>query len=404
MQSNRSAPQSAPATLSLALPVALAAQTFTAAAMFAPSVLAPAASADMGVPATAVGMMTSLIFLSAAFAAPQIGSRVPQLGALRVTQIGLCLVACGMALAALAHPLLVLLAAMVIGVGYGPSTPSGSALLAERTPPRIFNFIMSIRQTGVPLGGALAGFALPWLILYVGWRAAALVLAAACAVVALCLQPVRARFDHTDRVDRAKATTARPGMVEALRMVLAHPALRRLSLTAFLYGGVQLTYASFMVVFLVEQAAMDVVRAGAVLSAGMLGGLIGRLAWGALADALGDARKVLIALGMVTAACAALFTQITAQWPYAGVLIPAIVFGACTLGWNGVYIAELAREAPKGTVAQATGASLAFAYCGAVVVPPLFALVQVSSGSYAPAFAMLAVLAAAGVVSLARRV
>lgn len=247
MQSNRSAPQSAPATLSLALPVALAAQTFTAAAMFAPSVLAPAASADMGVPATAVGMMTSLIFLSAAFAAPQIGSRVPQLGALRVTQIGLCLVACGMVLAALAHPLLVLVAAMVIGVGYGPSTPSGSALLVERTPPRIFNFVMSIRQTGVPLGGALAGFALPWLIL-------------------------------------------------------------------------------------------------------------------------------------------------------------AIVFGACTLGWNGVYIAELAREAPKGTVAQATGASLAFAYCGAVVVPPLFALVQVSSGSYAPAFAMLAVLAAAGVVSLARRV
>lgn len=398
-----------PATLALALPVALLGQTFTAAAMFAPSVLAPAASADLGVPATAVGMMTALIYLAAAVSAPQIGGRVPQWGALRVTQIGLCLVACGMALAALGHPLLALLAAVIVGVGYGPSTPSGSALLAGRTPPRIFNFIMSIRQTGVPMGGALAGLALPWLILYAGWRVAALALAAACVLVALGLQTVRARFDRIDTSEAAKAqrTAARSGLIASLRMVLAHTALRRLSLTAFLYGGVQLSYASFLVVFLVEQAEMDVVRAGAVLSAGMLGGLIGRLAWGGLADVLGDARRVLIGLGVVTSLCAALFTQISAQWPYAGVLILAVVFGACTLGWNGVYIAELAREAQtnaEGTVAQATGASLSFAYSGAVVVPPLFALVQGVSGSYAAAFALLAALAAAGVVSLRRRV
>ncbi len=396
---NNPIPSPQPATLALALPVALLGQTFTAAVMFSPSVLAPAASADIGVPATAVGLITSLIYLSAAFSAPQIGARVPQWGALRVTQIGLCLAACGMVLAALAHPLLLMVAAIVIGVGYGPSTPSGSALLVERTPPQVFNFVMSIRQTGVPLGGALAGFALPWLILYAGWRVAALVLAAACVGVALSLQFVRARFDQPS----AKRAAARTGLIESLRVVLAHPALRRLSLTAFLYGGVQLSYASFMVVFLVEQGAMSVVPAGAVLSAGMLGGMIGRLAWGALADVLGDARRVLIGLGVVTALCAALFTQISAQWPYTGVLLLAIVFGACTLGWNGVYIAELARAAPEGTVAQATGASLAFAYIGAVVVPSLFAMVQGVSGSYAVAFAMLALLAAAGVASLARK-
>lgn len=394
-----------PATLALALPVALLGQTFTAAAMFSPSVLAPAASADIGVPATAVGLMTSLIYLSAALSAPQIGGRVPQWGALRVTQIGLCLVACGMALAALAHPLLLLVAAFVIGVGYGPSTPSGSALLAGRTPPRVFNFVMSIRQTGVTLGGTLAGFTLPWLIVYAGWRAAALALAAACVLVALGLQTVRARFDQIDTSNaaREKRRAARSGLIASLRLVLAHPALRRLSLTAFLYGGVQLSYASFLVVFLVEHTGMSVVRAGAVLSAGMLGGMIGRVAWGALADLLGDARRVLIGLGVVTALCAALFTQVTAQWPYAGVMTLAIVFGACTLGWNGVYIAELARAAPEGTVAQATGASLTFAYSGAVVVPPLFALVQGVSGSYVVAFSLLALLATVGVASLARK-
>jgi fucose permease len=186
--------------------------------------------------------------------------------------------------------------------------------------------------------------------------------------------------------------------------VFTHRALRGLSLTAFLYGGVQLTYASFMVVFLVEQAAMDVVRAGAVLSAGMLAGLAGRLAWGALADALDDARRVLIGLGVVTAISAALFTQISAQWPYAGIMALAVVFGACTFGWNGVYIAELARRAPPGKVAHATGASLMFAYSGAVVVPPLFALVRLWTDSYAVPYAMLVLFACAGVASLLRRV
>ena len=389
-----------PATLALALPVALTAQTFTAAAMFAPSVLAPVASADIGVPASAVGVMTSIIYLSAAIAAPQIGARVGQVGALRVSQIGLLMVALGLTLATLAHPAMALLAAVVIGLGYGPSTPAGSVLLAERTPPRVFNFVMSIRQTGVPLGGALVGLVVPWLILAAGWRKAALISAAACVVVALALQTVRLRFDHPV----ATNTAVRTGFIDALRMVLRHRALRRLSFTAFLYGAVQLSFASFLVVFLVERAAMSVVRAGAVLSAGMMAGMVGRLVWGALADWLGHhdgPRKVLIGLGVVSALCAALMTQVNSAWPYAGVMLLAVVFGACTLGWNGVYIAELAREAPPGKVATATGASLFFAYGGAVVAPPIVAALHVFSGGFDVPWLLLALLASIGVISLA---
>jgi MFS family permease len=131
--------------LMAALPAAIAAQTFTAAMMFAPPVLAPAASADVGLPATAVGVVTALIYLSAAMAAPAAGARVPRVGALRVTQLGLLIAGSGLALMALAHPLAIVIAALVIGCGYGPSTPSGSELLAEHTPPRLRNVIVSVR-------------------------------------------------------------------------------------------------------------------------------------------------------------------------------------------------------------------------------------------------------------------
>lgn len=384
--------------LALALPAALVAQTFTAAVMFAPAVLAPVASLDIGVPATAVGVVTSLIYLSSAMAAPAAGARVPRLGAVRTSQIGLVVAAAGLALSVLAHPLMIVVAALVIGLGYGPSTPAGSALLVEHTPPRLRNLIMSIRQTGVPMGGAMVGLVIPWLIAYGGWRMAVMVLAGACVVVAVALQPLRSKFDHP--VQRASA--ARAGFADALRLLISRPELRRISLTAFLLGGVQLSFASFLVVFLVERAELSVVRAGAVLSAAMLAGMTGRLLWGMAADYFRNARAVLIALGTVTAICAVVMTQVTVQWPYPAIIVLAVIFGATSLGWNGVYIAELARIAPPGKVAMATGASLSCAYFGAVVAPPVFALVLAMTQSYFVGFMLLAALAATGVVSLLR--
>jgi MFS family permease len=384
--------------LALALPAAVTAQTFTAAMMFAPAVLAPAASVDIGVPATMVGIVTALIYLASAMAAPAAGARVPRVGAVRMTQFGLLLAGAGLALSVIAHPLMIIAAALVIGFGYGPSTPSGSALLAEHTPPRFRNIIMSVRQTGVPLGGALAGFAIPWLITAGGWRMAVLVCAGACALIAVALQPLRAKLDQPS----ARASAAHAGLLDALRLLISHAELRRISFTAFLFGGVQLSFASYLVVFLVERAELSMVRAGAVLSVAMMSGMVGRLLWGAAADYFRSARGVLVALGVVTALCAAIMTQVSPQWPYAAIMALAGIFGATTLGWNGVYIGELARVAPPGKVAMATGASLSCAYFGAVVAPPLFALVQWLSAGYIVPFAMLGLLAAAGVLSLAR--
>ncbi|MEQ1775669.1 MAG: MFS transporter, partial [Burkholderiales bacterium] len=287
-ETHSASPVAQTSSLVLALPAAVVAQTFTAAIMFAPAVLAPAASVDIGVPATLVGVVTALIYLSSAMVAPAAGAHVPRIGALRTTQFGLLLAGTGLALSVIAHPLVIVIAALVIGLGYGPSTPSGSALLAEHTPPRFRNVIMSVRQTGVPLGGALAGFAIPWLISMGGWRMAVLVCAGACVVIAICLQPLRATLDHPT----ARAAAAPAGFMDALRLLRSHAELRRISLTAFLFGGVQLSFASFLVVFLVERAGLSMVRAGAVLSVAMLSGMTGRLLWGAAADYFRSARGV----------------------------------------------------------------------------------------------------------------
>ena len=75
------------------------------------------------------------------------------------------------------------------------------------------------------------------------------------------------------------------------------------------------------------------------------------------------------------------------------------VFGACAVGWNGVYLAEVARQAPPGMAGLATGGTLVFTFLGVVLGPPLFGALSGAFGSYRAGFAVLAVplaLSAAG--------
>src|SRR4029077_6931932 len=134
---------------------------------------------------------TELIYLSATISALLSGRAIGRHGPMRMSQASLALSAAGLGLMATANAFLVVVGALVIGLGYGQVTPSSSAILVERTPPNLRAFIFSLKQTCVPIGGALAGAMLPALIYSVGWQRAALLCAGICIAFALGLQPMR---------------------------------------------------------------------------------------------------------------------------------------------------------------------------------------------------------------------
>ena len=70
-----------------------------------------------------------------------------------------------------------------------------------------------------------------------------------------------------------------------------------------------------------------------------------------------------------------------------------VLYGASASGWNGVYLAEVARRAPSGQAAQATSGTLACTFFGVLLGAPLFGLVVSSPGGYTLAFAMQAFFA-----------
>jgi hypothetical protein len=74
-------------------------------------------------------------------------------------------------------------------------------------------------------------------------------------------------------------------------------------------------------------------------------------------------------------------------WPIWLLFAYAAAFGATAVGWNGVFLAEVARLAPGGRASEATGGALFFTFLGVVVTPLLFNLILALAGSYAIAFA-----------------
>jgi len=78
--------------------------------------------------------------------------------------------------------------------------------------------------------------------------------------------------------------------------------------------------------------------------------------------------------------------------------------GFTAVGWNGIYLAEVARVVPIETVGAATGGVLMFTFLGIVLGPSSFAAIVAMTGSHAAALVALDALVLVTVVApLARR-
>jgi nitrate/nitrite transporter NarK len=245
----------------------------------------------------------------------------------------------------------------------------------------------------------LAGAIVPALVLALGWERGAIVIGVCCFALAVLIAPVRARYD-TGLNPRAPVSLA--AAFAPVGLVARTPRLRELAVTGLVYAGVQITLVTYLVTFLVDSFALSLVLAGVVMAVSQLASVLGRLLWGALADRALARRTMLGLLGLGMGASALATLAAGPEWPRWLLFVFASLFGATAVGWNGVFLAEIARRAPLDRVSDATGGSAFFTFLGVVVTPPLFHLVLGLTGSYGATYAVFGLPAlAAGLRLLA---
>ena len=373
----------------------LAVQTLATAAAYSIPAVAPEVARDLAIPPAWVGFFISIVYgvgiLSALFS-PRI---IHSYGAVRVNQ-GVLIATLAMLLAAAAGNLpAVALGAALMGLAYGATAPASTHMLVPLTPPRVMNVVLSLRQIGVPLGGVLAGLAMPPLTLILGWQSSLLIEIVPVLILLVILEKVRPRWDLGPAPSAAPATRFEP-----IRMLKGSSQLRRLAMAVFVFSGLQLCFIVFMTTQLTTVIGLDLVTAGQMLAVYQVAGVITRPIWGWIADRFLAARWLLVVQSLIMFGAANMAANFEAGASTSLVFIMAVAGGASASGYTGIAYAEFARiGGAKRT--EATGLGAAAMFCGVLVLPSSMSLAVIYLGGYFLAYASIGVAALASGVLLA---
>ena len=352
-------------------------------------VLAPALRDEFGLTLSQVGLVLAAEWIGATITllpwglvADRFGERWTLAGGLAVG--GVCLTA-----VALTEELAPLMSLLVLAGAFAASVnaASGRAVMAwfgahER------GLALGIRQTAIPLGGALAALALP-AIDHAGGLGAAFVTLGAYSLLAALLgaivirdQPTGATFEETA-----------PWSLRDTRLWL-------LCTASGFYVFAQIAVIGFVVLYLHDERGWSDGEAGVVLAAIQVLAIGMRIGAGAWSDRVGARVPALRWIGLATFAALALVAVIL-DGPAAIVVIGFILAGTLSMAWNGLSFTAAAELAGRLRAGAAIGVQQTTLGLFGLIAPIAFAA-TVSATSWRVAFALAALSPIVGWVILGR--
>ncbi len=381
------------------LAATVAVQVLATAALFSVPAAAPEIARDLNVPGPLVGVFVSIVYSVGILSALLSPGFIWRFGAVRVSQAILVGVVAMLAIAAGGGTVAMLaLAGVTLGLGYGAAATASTHLLVPQTPRPVFNLVMSIRQTGVPLGGVLGALIVPPIVLAAGWRVALLVEVGPILLLLGLLELPRRRWDVGLDPTHPLLSGA---LLEPLRLLRRDRRLRVLAAASFFYSGLQLCFIAFMAVQLTTVAGFSLIGAGFVLAVYQVAGAVSRPVWGWVADRLLSPSRTLAVHGVGMAVACVATGLFGPGWPAFAVVLVAILGGVTASGFTGVAYAEYASLGGTRRT-EATGLGTAAMFFGVMVIPSVFAVAVTRWGGYALPYAVLAVTAAASAALLWR--
>lgn len=369
-------------------------QVVATSSVLALTAIAPAVARDLGIGAHWIGYQISLIYAAGMFSSAVAGTLIQRFGPVKIEHAALICFALGFSGIATAFVPVILVASLLIGIGYGLNNPAASEMLARITPQHKRNIVFSLKQTGVPLGGILASFALPFLSGHFGWHSALLI-----GAVAPLLSMVLLAMTHVAQpLARRAPVSLRKGFVDEQATIWKSRKLRILCGIGFAYSAMQLSISAFIVVALVHDGGWSLMAAGSVAAATQFGGAVGRVFWGAVADRIGGGFMALGLLGLLSG-----LGFVGLYWlpvlPGAAQAALFILLGCASISWNGVQLAEVAHNAPESRVGAITGGVLVYTFIGVIVGPSTFAAIYALTGQYGASFLTFSLFGFAGMIA-----
>ena len=368
-----------------------AAQASFSAVLIGLPVLAPTLREHFDLSLSGVGVALSAFWIGPILTLLPWGLLADRVGERIVLGTGLSLCGVLVAVAGWAHSYVAFVALLTIAGGMGASVnaASGRAVM-QWFPLQERGLALGVRQTAIPLGGAVAAVVLPVVNDAAGIEGAFVFLGALC-VAAAVVAFVAVR----------EATAAAPELdAKDVEWTLADSRLWILCTGSGLYLFVQIALTSFLVLYLHDAHGLSDGAAAAALAVLQVGAIVTRISAGRISDSLRQRVRPLRWIGLASVG-GVLLTAALADAPVAFVVPAVIVAGAISMAWNGLSVtaaAELAGPMRSGAAIGFQQTTLAVI---GVVVPVAFASL-VESTSWQAGFTLAAIGPLAGWYLLGR--
>jgi MFS family permease len=255
----------------------------------------------------------------------------------------------------------------LFGVSYASQTPAGGrAILAWFDRDR--GLAMSIRQAGVPLGGAIGSTILPLIAAHASYRWS-LVTGALLGTGAA----IAASIFYVD-APRAPGRSPRFRDIAQRMLVVARDPLTILfTATCMVLSAGQGITNGFFVLTAVHVVHLSPVAAGAIFAIAQTCAVAGRIVWGRLSDSVfrGDRAWPLVCIAAILAAAAFTLPHVGPGDVPALVLVGAAL-GISAAGWNGVFATAMAEIGGAELAGSVLGLGLTFIFLSLAAAPGLF--------------------------------
>ncbi len=325
------------------------------------SPLAPFIKSDFLLSSAQLGLITSFIFIGSLTMSSMTGYFVDRLGRNTALKIAFGMMAFGSLVAGSAQNYPEIVSGFfTIGFGYGIVTPStNSSVMAAYFPHHARS--MGIKQSGVPLGAALAALALPLVALHFSLRDALIMLALISGSLAISIS-------RDARPEGNKSSGK--GYMREFFSTWRNRLLIMVSLpVAFLSWGQQ-SLLTYYVVYM-RFMGFPIIGSEILLAVLLAGSVAGRLFWVNLSERMFSRnRSIMIALIMLIAGLLFLgFSAATGNILESGIM--AFALGMSAIGWNSTYVTLISEIAPRNRIGLFSGVSLMMISMGTILGTPL---------------------------------
>lgn len=274
-----------------------------------------------------------------------------------------------------------------MGLGYGmvnPPTTKGIMLLVNR---KNRGLAMSLKQAGVPIGGAIAAALLPPLALLFSWRFS-LVIIGVMVILAGLLSFVLYRQDR--EIAPSSPIEVRETIQGDWIRIFKNKNFILLSTAGAFCSLQQIALVTYLILFLKDVKKFDLILAAFCLTLTNIGGILGRIFWGMVSDRLFKrSRKIVLKLLVFLIFLLSLVLGLDMDLPSPIIYLILFIFGLSAIGWNGVFHAFVGELSGNESIGKVTGLCMTIVFIGNLAGPFLFGRILDMTGSYSPSWFFL---------------